>query len=182
MSLRVITDKLKDFFLFRRGATDFWNRADKQIVGKGYRYPSPGSRGPVNVPAYELDEDPYNTQYYTRDAKRNQPAKIEYGADLEKKIIGGGNYIEGAAAGDNNPAVKKYDETLTRSAMSTTREATELLLQKEVPTHLPVSWWEVAPGRETLEEEAARKGLPPLAGREPKFVHGRKTYDENSHT
>jgi len=49
---------------------------------KGFRYPAPGSRGPVSIPTVDLNDDfaadPYNTGYYWRDTKRNTPAMTSF--------------------------------------------------------------------------------------------------------
>jgi len=39
---------------------------------KGYRYPAPGSQPAVNIPQSDEGSDPYNTNYYSRDTRRNQ--------------------------------------------------------------------------------------------------------------
>ncbi|GMH52818.1 hypothetical protein TrRE_jg3973 [Triparma retinervis] len=38
---------------------------------KGYRYPAPGSRPAVEIPTADLDSDPYNINYYSKDTRRN---------------------------------------------------------------------------------------------------------------
>jgi hypothetical protein len=38
---------------------------------QGYRYPAPGSQPAVNIPQSDEGTDPYNTNYYSRDTRRN---------------------------------------------------------------------------------------------------------------
>ena len=38
---------------------------------KGFRYPAPGSRPAVEIPTADLDSDPYNINYYSKDTRRN---------------------------------------------------------------------------------------------------------------
>ena len=66
-------ERLKDYVLFRPGATSWANYPRKQVVGEGYRFPSPDSRPQPNIPTVENEDDKFNTQYYTRDTARNQP-------------------------------------------------------------------------------------------------------------
>jgi len=66
-------ERLKDFLLFRADAPSWAVFPRKAAAGEGYRFPSPASRPEPNIPTVEKEEDLYNTQYYTRDTKRNQP-------------------------------------------------------------------------------------------------------------
>ena len=66
-------ERIKEFLLFRPGAPSWASYPRKAAAGKGYRFPSPASRPQPNIPNVEHEDDLYNTQYYTRDTKRNQP-------------------------------------------------------------------------------------------------------------
>jgi hypothetical protein len=65
-------ERLKDYLLFRPGATSWASSPKHAVAGQGYRFPSPASRPQPNIPTVESEETLYNTQYYTRDTRRNQ--------------------------------------------------------------------------------------------------------------
>ena len=68
-------ERLRDWLLFRPGAPSWANYPGKEGAS-GFRTPSPGSQRPANIPTVTSTESLYNTQYYTRDTRRNPPAKI----------------------------------------------------------------------------------------------------------
>lgn len=115
-----------------------------------YRYPSPGSPAkhePVRVPQLEDPETLFNTQYYTRDTRRNKAPIVLYaskGHDAlpfpkasEVQLLG--------SPGRVNPTVAMYDPTGTRTTMTTTWKAMNALIEKHRPNHLPQPWWAQTP-------------------------------------
>eukprot|EP00514_Thraustochytrium_sp_LLF1b_P002617 CAMPEP_0184524684 /NCGR_PEP_ID=MMETSP0198_2-20121128/9663_1 /TAXON_ID=1112570 /ORGANISM="Thraustochytrium sp., Strain LLF1b" /LENGTH=191 /DNA_ID=CAMNT_0026916027 /DNA_START=60 /DNA_END=635 /DNA_ORIENTATION=- len=160
-----IVDKIKEFFIFQPNATSYETYPNKAVSGKGYRYPSPASQSNgANVPSTTEDKV-YNTQYYTRDTARNREPAIAVDSDVAKSLglpEVGTVQLEGSP-GNNNPAVLRYDETGTRSAMSATWGGMNSELSKNMPTQLPTPWHLVV----GIDEEAWTKerNLPPRPGK-----------------
>lgn len=153
-----------DFVLFKKEATPFVNYANKSVAGQGFRYPSPATRGEARTPVYPDKTSQYDTQYYTRDTRRNKlPVYVTDNAEV-KLIPGDQLPVDKSSPGNKNPAVLRYDASGTRSAMTTTKAAMLLKLDAHRPDHLPTPHF-LIDGSESLEEEAARKNIPALPGR-----------------
>ena len=93
----------------------------------------------ASVPTVVDDDTIYDIQYYTRDTRRDGahikgvPGENPYAALLPDP-----ESVEAMGSpGNNNPAVLIYDETGTRSAMSTTHEQVIKMVKEKYPDHLP---------------------------------------------
>ena len=117
-----------------------------------FRYPSPGSQGPVRVPMdFEPDEDPYDTAYYKRDTARRyedsdftpeEMIKLELMNDNDPDVI---EMREKLAAGpESSPGNKgrfatgpsDFDPTGLRATMSANHAALEKSLDENMPDHV----------------------------------------------
>eukprot|EP00937_MAST-01D_sp_MAST-1D-sp2_P000628 g628.t1 len=141
----------------------------------GYRHPAPGGAAiasavagdGIDVPTATPDKM-YDIKYFSRDTRRS---RVHNDRDVMTHPSLGieGNLVEpprltGSPGTFANPAVKTYDETGLRSAMSATHEETNASIAKYLPTHLPTPAWANDPdteGRMLAEEQA---GLPPVPG------------------
>ncbi|KAI2490089.1 hypothetical protein MHU86_24485 [Fragilaria crotonensis] len=121
-----------------------------------YRYPSPGSEGPVRVPTMDLNEDPYDVTYYTRDtSRRNLDAAYPHPEIQRMKL---------ALMDQNSPEVQEmqeqlkptsspgnqgrfatgptdFDPTGLRATMSANHAALQKSLDSHMPDHLPTPVW-----------------------------------------
>lgn len=93
------------------------------------------------MPILNDEDEFFNNQYYTRDTRRNQ-APMRITTDPTLPVIAMDNTEPMGSPGRNNPAVARYDPTLTRSAMTTTHKAMNALLAKRQPDHFPVPWYQ----------------------------------------
>ena len=152
-----------------------------------YRWPSPGSQGPVKQPTMDDDEDPFDSGYYKRDTRRRYDS-VEYGnPQVERMKL--------MMMDQNDPAVKEelerlergpesspgnggvfatgptdFDPTGLRASMSANWKAYNESLDKHMPNHLPTPVWH---GK---EEEYAKhyvdRGIPvPFGGFYEPLVH-----------
>ena len=90
--------------VFKADSTPYLNYAKKtKAPGDGYRSPTPSSRGQFNTPDVENTDMLYNTQYYTRDVRRNrkpvtvysEKAKLLLPAELPEQVSSPGNKVSG---------------------------------------------------------------------------------------
>ncbi|KAJ8608507.1 hypothetical protein CTAYLR_005714 [Chrysophaeum taylorii] len=146
--------------------------ANQKVEGveriQGYRYPAPASRPPPVVPRVENPDMTFDIKYYSRDVRR---AARERTVVLAKKHLTPGDLAEiaegdapdrGSSGKFGNPAVKTYDPTGLRSAMSATHEALEAELDLHRPNHMVHYAWE-----DDVDEILAAckaKGIPPVPG------------------
>jgi len=172
-------DRVKKLFIFHtEGETGFKVYPTKGGKGRiaGYRYPSPGSASEgANIPSLNEGEDPYNTQYYTRDTTAHKKDIFV----ISSKTLSEGTVISESklgSPGNKNPAVLKYDPTGTRSAMTTTWEALDAELAKHQPNHLPTPCWEL--DGIDVAAECERKGIPPQPGKPRKWIVPKEMYDD----
>lgn len=150
---RSIFHILRDLVVFRAGAPTWQNypRKTGALTG-GYRSPSPGSQRPAYVPARERD-DLFNTQYYTRNTRKFAPEapppalRAESFQQPQQALK-----IEGGSKGRKNPAVERYDPTMTRSAMTTSWAAVRTEVAHWLPNHLPHPWWLAEKHKARVEE------------------------------
>lgn len=154
-----------------------------------YRYPSPGSQDPVNLPTYDkghIREDPYNIAYYPTDTPRmyNDPGATS--PELEKAKL--------AMLESDDPRVKEamatieagpqsspgnkgrfatgqsdYDPTGLRATMSANHESMHAELAKHLPNHLPTYEWKVREDEIIAWHE--ERGLPvPIGDTSASFI------------
>lgn len=163
--LNLIKDKVLDYLMFRKDATSYLNYpTDGPNNRKAYRTPSPASQPPPNIPKSMSIEEVYSTQKYIKDAPE-KTIEVESG---DKVYILEQTNLEGSSKGNKNPDVLRYDASGTRSAMTTTNEAMLAEQMKHRADHLPKAWW--LDTDETLEEEARRKNIPFLLGRDAPWM------------
>ncbi|KAL7575667.1 hypothetical protein ACA910_011488 [Epithemia clementina (nom. ined.)] len=153
--------------------------ATDPTITRQYRYPSPGSEGPVKLPEWEEGEDPFDSGYYKKDTRRryltteqgnphvermklmfmdqDDPAVQEELARLERgpeSSKGNGGVF---ATGPSD-----FDPTGLRATMSATWKAMNESLDNHMPDHLPTPVWV------GHEEEYAKhyidRGIPPPFG------------------
>mmetsp|Transcript_15154 Transcript_15154/g.17689 ORF Transcript_15154/g.17689 Transcript_15154/m.17689 type:complete len:206 (+) Transcript_15154:131-748(+) len=161
-----IVDKVKEFFLFNPNQKPYVNYAKgTESVPKAYRTPAPMSRGSdIEVPIVEDTDELYNTQYYTRDTKRNNRDAIYVVSAEAKSLLPASAPEPTGSPGNNNPAVLRYDPDGTRSAMSTTTPAMQKVLAERASlSHVPQPWW--AKQADSLKQESKEKGIPPMFGK-----------------
>jgi hypothetical protein len=136
--------RLIDYFSFRPGAPGYANYPRKAPVGEGYRYPSPGSdeRGTPKIPSVPIGDDlVYNTQYYTRDTRRNKPPAVIYAQDMKSLPFPEKGLPPLGSPGRQNFNVALYDPSGSRSAMTTSHKAMNSALEAHRPNHLPMAPW-----------------------------------------
>eukprot|EP00566_Odontella_aurita_P017842 CAMPEP_0113566318 /NCGR_PEP_ID=MMETSP0015_2-20120614/22658_1 /TAXON_ID=2838 /ORGANISM="Odontella" /LENGTH=260 /DNA_ID=CAMNT_0000468597 /DNA_START=67 /DNA_END=849 /DNA_ORIENTATION=+ /assembly_acc=CAM_ASM_000160 len=125
-----------------------------------FRYPSPGSAPPVDVPLQEAGEDPYVTSHYTRDTARRDrdpafpdPEQEKLRLDLlpqddPRVIEAKEKFAEGPKSSPGNKGMfatgkSDFDPEGLRAAMSANHVALEKSLDANMPDHLPVpEWWD----------------------------------------
>lgn len=141
-----------------------------------FRYPSPGSQGPVRVPRdFEPDEDPYDTAYYKRDTARRyedsdftpeEMIKLELMNDNDPDVI---EMREKLAAGpESSPGNKgrfatgpsDFDPTGLRATMSANHAALEKSLDENMPDHVSYH----TEGRKTCENGCLTAFVTLVAG------------------
>lgn len=123
-----------------------------------YRYPSPGSQGPVAVPQLEEGEDPYDSGYFKRDTRRRylsselgdkelEMRKLEFMDPNDPKVQ---EEKERIATGPESSKGNKlifatgptdFDKTGLRATQSVTWSALEASLDQHMPDHLPTPTW-----------------------------------------
>lgn len=138
---------------------------------KGYRYPSPGSQPTAVMPPDANEDLKYDIKYFTRNTRRaghldekSQSTRfsetLALGSELatvdEDQDIGspGTHYTAGA--------VKTYDPTALRSAMTATHGETYKAIQSKMPTHNVKFEW--AARLAEMNALTIDKGLPPTPG------------------
>ena len=168
---------LREFFLFKPNDTqnELWpmprNKHSYPGVerSKGFRYPSPGSQGPVNIPQVVSDDSIFDTKYLSRDTRRYPREIISWTPGYKLPVEStfpdaepGGKAL-GAPGTFGNPAVKKYDETGLRSAMT----ATNPELEKSLLAHMPIHnvHYEYDGIGNQIVEACDKKGIPIPPGR-----------------
>ena len=121
-----------------------------------YRYPSPGSEAPVNIPTLEENEDPYDSTYYTRDTSRRyvdtslpHPQIQEIKLALMDPDSPDVQEMKEKLKPTSSPGNKgrfatgptDFDPTGLRASMSANHEALEKSLDSHMPDHLPYPVW-----------------------------------------
>jgi hypothetical protein len=166
--------RLKDYFTFMPGSSWYGNDPKK------FRSPAPGSEAPnapgtnsprpVHVPGVENTDTLFNTQYYTRDTRRNKPSVLVLAKDLKvalPKVTDPGL----SSPGRFNVNVMKYDPSGSRSAMTTNRKAVQESLVKLLPDHLPAAPYRRDPKvAQAMLDDAKRKGVPLAVGMPMKWT------------
>ncbi|GBG24410.1 Hypothetical Protein FCC1311_006282 [Hondaea fermentalgiana] len=179
-----LVDKVKEFFMFapNRSSYETFPDSKKSKIGKGYRYPSPGTQSQgAFTPIKENDEDPYDTNYYTRDTARNMQEPLYIHNDKAAQLHlpkAGEEPPRSGSPGNKNPAVLRYDPSGTRSAMASTWEGLDSKLKENLPIHLPMAWseWENI----DVVAEAKAKGIPPPPGKPAPWTGPTKEVQEGS--
>ncbi|CAJ1945471.1 unnamed protein product [Cylindrotheca closterium] len=123
-----------------------------------FREVSPGSQGFVDIPKFDLDDDPYDSAYFKTDTRRRyidpenphpeiedlklamqdpndpevQDAKAKLAAGPGSSKGNGGNFPTGPS---------DFDPSGLRAVMSVTQAAIDEELDKHMPDHLPESVW-----------------------------------------
>lgn len=93
--------------MFDPDGTPYVNYANKtRTPGKGYRYPSPASRGQVEIPSVENLDQVYDIQYYTRDARRNNRPAAQV---LSEQLVALPVQEEPTSSPGNNVSVRTQD-------------------------------------------------------------------------
>jgi len=126
-----------------------------------YRYPSPGSQDPVNLPTADkghIREDPYNVTYYPTDTRRmnNDPAllspeveqlKLGFLDENDPRVAEAQSALQaGPGSSPGNKGMfatgkSDYDPTGLRATMSANHVDMQAELQKHLPNHLPTPEW-----------------------------------------
>jgi hypothetical protein len=118
-----------------------------------YREVSPGSQGPVRVPLFELDDDPYDSGYFKKDTRRRYVDPEFPNPDIEKMKLdmmdpNDPEVLEAkeklAAGPRSSPGNKlnyptgpsDFDSTGLRAVMSTTHAEMQKELDKHMPNHV----------------------------------------------
>lgn len=132
---------------------------DDPTMTAQFRYPSPGSQKPVNLPKGDVgtpSEDPYNSTYYTRDTGRRGQNAEGFDPDVQEVKLAlmdpdspEVQELKEALQPKSSPGNKgrfatgptDYDPSGLRAAMSTSHEATEASLDANMPDHLPYPVW-----------------------------------------
>lgn len=161
------TEAVKNYFVFNKDSSE-------SLYSHDFRTPSPGSQEKANIPKVESEDDLYDIKKFTK-AKVDDPYQI---STPEKVYLVQPPSMEGFSPGDKNPDVLRYDPTGTRSAMTTTQEAMLAEQDKFRPNHLPLPWW--TSDKESLEDEAKRKNLPFVFGRQSPWATSGAIYDYTS--
>lgn len=146
-----------------------------------YRYPSPGSEGPVKLPEFEEGQDPYDSGYFKRDTKRRDEyselgnphieriklALLErkYPDDptIKKEIE---RFERGPESSPGNKGVFATGPTTQldplRATMSVNWQSLNESLDDNMPDHIPKPIWM---GREDEEDKHyLDRGVPPPFG------------------
>lgn len=183
----------RDFWTFRPDDIHGMEQAPRpntkiQITDDGktaiYRYPSPGSQDPVNLPNFDkghIREDPYNVTYYPTDTRRMNDDPALKSPEIEQMKLAmlpnqdDPRVAEAQAALESGPGSSPgnngrfatgqsdYDPTGLRATMSANHVAMNAELAKHLPTHLPTYSW--ADKQDEIIAWHEERGLPvPVGG------------------
>mmetsp|Transcript_21935 Transcript_21935/g.28402 ORF Transcript_21935/g.28402 Transcript_21935/m.28402 type:complete len:264 (+) Transcript_21935:159-950(+) len=145
-----------------------------------YRYPSPGSEGPVKLPKFDVDtnEDPYDSGYFKHDtARRDEYAELGNPhieqlklSLLDRKYPNDPTILaeiakleEGPKSSPGNKGVfatgpSSFDPTGLRATMSVNWKSLNKSLDDNMPNHIPTPIWV---GREEEEDKHyTDRGMP----------------------
>jgi hypothetical protein len=135
----------------------------------GYRQLAPGSeaiKARMRIPTEIEGHDIFDIGYYKKDTRRSKiHNQIKIITHPSLGIHEGDEPVAqiGAPGTFGNPAVKLYDETGLRSAMTATHEQYNESVSKYMPTQLPTVEW--ASEARHIVEDYKSKGLPPVPGK-----------------
>lgn len=173
-------DKLKNYIFFRPNDTHDLHQAPPANVKmpgvdriQGYRTPAPGtaSKG-VSVPELENEDMKYDIKYFSRNTRTYATTD----AHGNSTVVEGSGHVENNVAviehevkqrgssgvHGTEGAVKAYDPTGLRSAMTASHEETYKSVMKHMPTHL-VKWaWN--DHVDEVIDVMEKNGLPPIPG------------------
>lgn len=139
---------------------------------KGFRYPSPGSRGrDASIPTREAHESIYDTSYYIKDPRNLPKNDITILNSHKEKLLISQENPRKASHGKRKISLLPYDPSGLKTPKTVTWEALDkVLLANATPNHLPGPEWEK--DIENMLANAKRKGLPVPVGRRTKVEYG----------
>jgi len=123
-----------------------------------YRYPSPGSQEPPNLPEFDEGEDPYDNGYFKTDTRRRydyselgNPERERLKLELmdqndpnvqeELKALEAGPESSPGNNGRFATGPSDFDPSGLRATMSVTWKKLEESLDAHMPDHLPEPTW-----------------------------------------